>query len=137
MDQPNPDTPFFHTKLSIFKYHNLFWWISLKALNLFLKINILFLHLIRNHMQESEQKNKKMNPDMKPEILSREMVKPSSPTPDHKRIHSLCFFEQLFTTVYMPTIFFYSDDPATRIAQKSFTLKESLSEALSSYYLLL
>ncbi|KDP26743.1 hypothetical protein JCGZ_17901 [Jatropha curcas] len=75
-----------------------------------------------------------MNSSLQAEIISREMVKPSSPTPKHQKIHALCFFEQISSTIYVPFVFFYAKDTCPDRSHISYLLKGSLSETLSKYY---
>ncbi|XP_059451842.1 BAHD acyltransferase At5g47980-like [Corylus avellana] len=69
-------------------------------------------------------------------IISREMVKPSSPTPSHLKTLKFSLFDQLnVTKIYFPTIFFYPrNDGLDKLEQISSGLKKSLSEALSRFY---
>ncbi|CAK9172568.1 unnamed protein product [Ilex paraguariensis] len=72
------------------------------------------------------------------EIISKEMVKPSSPTPLNLRNHKLSFLDQLAPPVYVPLIFFYpSDQLGCEIdhrAKNSLSLKQSLSNTLTQFY---
>ncbi|CAL1375869.1 unnamed protein product [Linum trigynum] len=76
----------------------------------------------------------------KPEVISREMVRPSTATPDCHRIHSLSFFDQLAPPIYGPLLYFYLNHESHRYSvadiaeNKIRALKVSLSEALSTYY---
>jgi hypothetical protein len=45
---------------------------------------------------------------MEIELLSRETIKPSSPTPSHLRIYPLSFIDNIFFRLYVPVIFFYN-----------------------------
>ncbi|KAJ4712520.1 vinorine synthase-like [Melia azedarach] len=67
---------------------------------------------------------------MKLQIISREIIKPSSPTPPHLRTHKLSIFDQLAPDVYFPVILFYSRSSI----KSSHHLKHSLSEILTHYY---
>ena len=42
------------------------------------------------------------------EILSKEMIKPSSPTPHHLRNLQLSLLDQIAPSAYIPLIFFYN-----------------------------
>ncbi|KAA8542164.1 hypothetical protein F0562_023316 [Nyssa sinensis] len=64
------------------------------------------------------------------EVISREIVKPSSPTPHHRRNLKLSFLDQIAPPVYVPIILFY-DQPKFG---HCFDLKQSLSETLTSFY---
>ncbi|XP_022738164.1 vinorine synthase-like [Durio zibethinus] len=73
--------------------------------------------------------------NMEVKIISRETIKPSSPTPHHLRIHKLSLLDQIEITesIYIPVILFYSvasGDPRKR----SNILKESLSKTLTQFY---
>ncbi|XP_023522263.1 vinorine synthase-like [Cucurbita pepo subsp. pepo] len=67
------------------------------------------------------------------EVVSKETVKPSSPTPDNHRRYGLSFLDQVTVDVYNPMIYFYSAGSATA-AEISDHLKKSLSTVLSHYY---
>ncbi|XP_031270307.1 stemmadenine O-acetyltransferase-like [Pistacia vera] len=76
---------------------------------------------------------------MEVEIISREVIKPSSPTPPHLRLHNLSFFDQFIPSWCVPVLLFYSnkelDDLASYFATKRLhLLKTSLSETLVRYY---
>ncbi|KAA8522080.1 hypothetical protein F0562_012606 [Nyssa sinensis] len=74
---------------------------------------------------------------MQPQIVSKETIKPSSPTPDHLRTHKLSLLDQLTPHIYLPMLLFYPSegcDSPSQIADKSHRLKTSLSETLSRYY---
>nr|XP_027103215.1 vinorine synthase-like [Coffea arabica] len=72
------------------------------------------------------------------EILSKEMIKPSSPTPHHLRNLQLSLLDQIVPSAYIPLIFFYnanqlqsSNKDHPKIAQ---ILKQSLSNVLTQFY---
>uniref|UniRef100_A0A5B7C948 Vinorine synthase-like n=1 Tax=Davidia involucrata TaxID=16924 RepID=A0A5B7C948_DAVIN len=72
------------------------------------------------------------------EVISREMVKPSSPTPHHLRNHNLSFLDQIAPPIYVPIILFY-DQPGfghgiDHRVQKSQQLKQSLSDTLTRFH---
>ncbi|CBI27538.3 unnamed protein product, partial [Vitis vinifera] len=75
---------------------------------------------------------------MKPEIISRQTIKPSSPTPDSKKIYKLSLLDLLIANrIYVPIIFFYQNkegDNSVDVAHISSGLKKSLSETLTHYY---
>lgn len=72
---------------------------------------------------------------MKIEIVSREIIKPSSPTPDHLKIFKLCFLDQFQRPVYMPQVFFYPKNSVfVTDEEKRQRLKQSLSRALTRFY---
>ncbi|CAI9108580.1 OLC1v1008223C1 [Oldenlandia corymbosa var. corymbosa] len=71
------------------------------------------------------------------EITSKEMIKPSSPTPDHLRTHKLSFLDQIAPSVYIPLIFFYKNSdhfPKLDSLKISDLLKQSLSNVLTQFY---
>ncbi|KAH1240065.1 Vinorine synthase [Glycine max] len=69
------------------------------------------------------------------EVISKEMIKPSSPTQDHLRHYPLSFLDQVSPMVYNPMVLFYS---CYGITQTQFTisekLKKSLSDVLTHFY---
>lgn len=77
---------------------------------------------------------------MKVEIISNEIIKPSSPTPDHLRQYQLSFLDQLSPRSYNPFLYYYalncahSADDSDFITNVYDKLKKSLSEALTLFY---
>ncbi|KAI3935886.1 hypothetical protein MKX01_004613 [Papaver californicum] len=75
---------------------------------------------------------------MKVEVLSRETIKPLTPTPNHLRIFNLSFLDQLSPPIYVPIILFYPIDRKNGCKSTTelicYTLKKSLSETLNKYY---
>ncbi|KAF7120188.1 hypothetical protein RHSIM_Rhsim13G0210100 [Rhododendron simsii] len=74
---------------------------------------------------------------VKMEIISKESIKPSSPTPDNLRTFGLCLFDQFFPPFFsIPLIFYYSHESTSHVEQADISslLKRSLSDALSLYY---
>ncbi|CAL5431057.1 unnamed protein product [Camellia sinensis] len=82
-----------------------------------------------------------MEMEIKVEIIARETIKPSSPTPHHLRNYKLSFKDQGCTLQYIPVAFYYST-PTTigggeseeMVGLKSQRLKVSLSETLTRFY---
>ncbi|KAE9453615.1 hypothetical protein C3L33_14471, partial [Rhododendron williamsianum] len=74
------------------------------------------------------------------EIISRESIKPSSPTPDHLRTFRLSSLDKFIPNfLYFPHILYYSHDDSTtsiniKQAEISPLLIRSLSDALALYY---
>ncbi|XP_061364334.1 stemmadenine O-acetyltransferase-like [Gastrolobium bilobum] len=70
------------------------------------------------------------------DIISKEIIKPSSPTPHHLRHYQLSFLDQISPSVYEPTVLFYTCDGSTEfnITSMSNHLKKSLSDVLTHYY---
>ncbi|XVF35843.1 hypothetical protein REPUB_Repub19eG0006000 [Reevesia pubescens] len=80
---------------------------------------------------------------MEVEIVSKEFIKPTSPTPHHLRIHRLSFLDQFIPSIYVPMVFFFMNQetsihPLTDIiasnSKRSQLLKQSLSETLTLFY---
>ena len=75
--------------------------------------------------------------NMRFEILSRELVKPLSPTPPHLRDYKLCLLDQFIPEYHGGIIFFYSSPPNwDKNDTKNYCriLKKSLSETLTDFY---
>ncbi|KAK2990651.1 hypothetical protein RJ640_007785 [Escallonia rubra] len=73
--------------------------------------------------------------NMEVEIVSREIIKPSSQTPPHLRVFKLSLFDQIATVSYVPIVFFYPMNQGNyRITEISCRLKSSLSKALTRFY---
>ncbi|XP_050204709.1 stemmadenine O-acetyltransferase-like [Mercurialis annua] len=68
------------------------------------------------------------------EFLSKELIKPSSPTPDHLRHLQLSFLDQIQAPVCMPFVLFYTKDPDFTNSERCNMLKTSLSKALTTFY---
>ncbi|PKI32525.1 hypothetical protein CRG98_047069 [Punica granatum] len=67
------------------------------------------------------------------EVLSKETIKPASPTPDHLRHYSLSFLDQISPPVFMPLVIFFPKDDISN-EEKCGRIKKSLSEALARFY---
>ncbi|KAJ6380581.1 hypothetical protein OIU77_029473 [Salix suchowensis] len=70
---------------------------------------------------------------MEVEIISKEILKPSSSTPQHRRTYKLSILDQLAPSLYIPIILFYSL-PRENFCKNSDNLKESFSRALTHFY---
>ncbi|KAL1553950.1 shikimate O-hydroxycinnamoyltransferase [Salvia divinorum] len=68
------------------------------------------------------------------EIISNEMIKPSSPTPTHLTNLKLSFLDQIAPPISVPLIFFYSHLQNFSHHQISTLLKQSLSNLLTVFY---
>ena len=70
------------------------------------------------------------------ELISKEIVKPSSPTPDQLRRYQLSFIDQLTPPLYNPLVFFYPEicDTQANKTKTSDQLKLSISNALTYFY---
>ncbi|PSS19366.1 Vinorine synthase [Actinidia chinensis var. chinensis] len=73
---------------------------------------------------------------MKVEIIARETIKPSYPTPNHHRSFKLSFLDQLMLSNHTPSVLFYSrgEGDCVEVAERSRRLKESLSQTLTRFY---
>lgn len=75
---------------------------------------------------------------MEVEVVSKELVKPSRPTPNHLRIHELSLLDQFMSTVYIPFVLFYAikeaDQATTKPTPRVRLLKQSLSETLTLFH---
>ncbi|GER55497.1 HXXXD-type acyl-transferase family protein [Striga asiatica] len=68
------------------------------------------------------------------ELISKSILKPSSPTPQTHKTLKLSFFDQLVPPFYVPIIFFYPAPTKTSdAAHISHRLKQSFSHALSLF----
>ncbi|PON77156.1 Transferase [Parasponia andersonii] len=72
------------------------------------------------------------------EILSIDLVKPSSPTPAHLRDYKLCLLDQFIPEFHGAIIFFYSNSYTIQNDKNHYCriLKKSLSETFASTPLL-
>lgn len=71
------------------------------------------------------------------ELISRKIIKPSSPTLDHLRHYQLSFTDQLCPPVYTSFVFFYpADDADTKFDNLEILeqLQQSLSNVLTHFY---
>ncbi|XP_028779029.1 vinorine synthase-like [Neltuma alba] len=75
------------------------------------------------------------------EVISTEIIKPSSPAPHHLRRYQLSFLDQVSPLVYNPLVLFYAHNVSTNPKKdhsnmSSITdhLKRSLSHVLTHYY---
>ncbi|KAL3622528.1 hypothetical protein CASFOL_033939 [Castilleja foliolosa] len=70
------------------------------------------------------------------QIISRENIKPSSPTPHHQHHLKLSYLDQLSPHLYFPAIFFYQAHQlaTSNHVQMSQHLKQSLSHTLTTFY---
>ncbi|XP_062104489.1 stemmadenine O-acetyltransferase-like [Humulus lupulus] len=78
---------------------------------------------------------------MKVEVISRDIIKPSSPTPESLRNYQLSFLDQVSPRTHSPFIYYYSlsdinneSNDNNVIADISYKLKKSLSKTLTLYY---
>lgn len=70
------------------------------------------------------------------EIMSREMIKPSSPTPHDRRTYQISCLDQFAIHYYIRCIFFYNRPFANQTQDHDIiqALKDSLSQTLTHYY---
>ncbi|PON64750.1 Transferase [Parasponia andersonii] len=75
--------------------------------------------------------------ETKVEIISRETIKPCSPTPPHLKSYELSSLDLIAPAVYGRVVYFYtaqSDDTSAAPEEKSQQLKKSLSQSLARFY---
>ncbi|EXB82426.1 Vinorine synthase [Morus notabilis] len=70
----------------------------------------------------------------KVDIIARNTIKPSSPTPDHLRIFKLSLLDQIIPPMYGLIVFFYPAETGTNFSEQSSRLRESLSRTLTTFY---
>lgn len=70
------------------------------------------------------------------EVISKEIIKPSSPTQEHLRHYQFSFLDQVSPMVYNPIVLFYSKDGTTEFNRSSISkkLKKSLCDVLTHFY---
>nr|KJB14286.1 hypothetical protein B456_002G117900 [Gossypium raimondii] len=73
------------------------------------------------------------------EMMFKESIKPSCPTPYHLRTYRLSLLDQLMPSAHVPMIFFYSpintdSNHMNIVGERLERLKQSLSETLSIFY---
>ncbi|KAF3431113.1 hypothetical protein FNV43_RR25843 [Rhamnella rubrinervis] len=75
---------------------------------------------------------------MEVETISREIIRPWSPTPPENRIYNLSFLDHINPSTYVPILYLYtcdsSDASCSRNIDVSDKLKKSLSKTLARYY---
>ncbi|CAH1451309.1 unnamed protein product [Lactuca virosa] len=68
-------------------------------------------------------------------IVSKEIIKPSSPTPSHLKTYNLSLLDQMSVNTFMPMVTFYPNTGIDRSSHdKTLDLKNSLSQTLTKYY---
>ncbi|KAK9119967.1 hypothetical protein Scep_018060 [Stephania cephalantha] len=73
--------------------------------------------------------------NMEVEIISRDTIKPSTPTPTHLQTYNLSYFDQLIPSVLVPILLYYPKTNASSTTTTTSTcLKESLSKCLTKFY---
>ncbi|KAG6390578.1 hypothetical protein SASPL_148316 [Salvia splendens] len=68
------------------------------------------------------------------EIISNEMIKPSSPTPNHLRNYKLNLLDQLIPAAYAPIVIFFPNHDGIAISFQVDLLKKTLSETLTHFF---
>ncbi|KAI3925851.1 hypothetical protein MKW92_019332 [Papaver armeniacum] len=73
---------------------------------------------------------------MKIEVVSKESIRPSAPTPSHLNTYSLSLLDQLCPPIYVPLLLYYSNtgDEESSSRYRCDVLKKSLAETLTRYY---
>ncbi|KAG9147317.1 hypothetical protein Leryth_020573 [Lithospermum erythrorhizon] len=73
---------------------------------------------------------------MEVKVISKDYIKPISPTPHHLKTHQLSVLDQLNSHAYIPYLFFYQNkmDTNNEIPQKLLHLKQGLSQTLTRFY---
>ncbi|OVA20486.1 Transferase [Macleaya cordata] len=70
--------------------------------------------------------------EMKVEVVLKEIIKPSSPTPPHHKTFNLSFFDQIAPPIYIPLVLYYTNDNDNKSLRD--VIKKSLSESLTRFY---
>ncbi|KAF5443018.1 hypothetical protein F2P56_035615 [Juglans regia] len=70
------------------------------------------------------------------EVITKDTIKPSSPTPDHLRRYNLSFIDQITPQIFMPLVLFYPRDSNAHLNNIDCqdNIKTSLSKALTLFY---
>ncbi|XP_028096585.1 salutaridinol 7-O-acetyltransferase-like [Camellia sinensis] len=94
-------------------------------------ISILVVFIAKQNIETSME--------MKVEIVAREIIKPSSPTPNQFRIYKFCSRDQYSPHHYIPAVFFYANptrdvNHEELVSIRSQRLRETLSETLTRFY---
>ncbi|CAL2253331.1 unnamed protein product [Prunus armeniaca] len=75
---------------------------------------------------------------IKVEVIHKETIQPSSPTPHHLKNTNLSVFDQFLPDIYVPILLFYPNNNCEEVnnlvAERSKLLKTSLSETLTHFY---
>ncbi|GJR19367.1 vinorine synthase-like protein [Tanacetum coccineum] len=87
-------------------------------------------------MNENTQENNIQKVDL--EVISRETIKPTSPTPHHLRTFNLSIIDNIVFDVYTPLILFLPNTNKASVTdvvtKRSKHLKEALSQTLTQFY---
>ncbi|CAN8266459.1 unnamed protein product [Cochlearia groenlandica] len=71
---------------------------------------------------------------MRADVISRDIIKPSSPTPNNLKSFKLSLLEQLGPTIFGSMVFFYPCNSRIKPVDQLQKLKKSLSETLTHFY---
>ncbi|KAJ4837332.1 hypothetical protein Tsubulata_051225 [Turnera subulata] len=75
---------------------------------------------------------------MKVQILSRKLITPSSPTPEHLQTLKISYLDQFAPPLYVPRVFYYlpngEEEGLVKNREKSEQLQKSLAETLTLFY---
>ncbi|KAK9108391.1 hypothetical protein Syun_024402 [Stephania yunnanensis] len=73
---------------------------------------------------------------MEVEIITRDTIKPSSPTPPHLKTYNLSYFDQTMSPFLFPIILYYTkpETSTSTTTSSSTCLKRSLSKCLTKFY---
>ncbi|CAL5387142.1 unnamed protein product [Camellia sinensis] len=72
--------------------------------------------------------------EIKVEVITRETIKPSSPTPHHLKTFKLSLIDQFMPASYTPLVLYYATRGGSSCEERSQLLKSSLSQILTRYY---
>ncbi|XP_010027285.2 BAHD acyltransferase BIA1 [Eucalyptus grandis] len=75
-----------------------------------------------------------MTMELKVEVVAKETIRLSSPTPDHLKNFKLSVFDQLAPILYTSVLFFYTSNTNASSHHRSSCLKSSLSDVLTRFY---
>ncbi|KAK3223556.1 hypothetical protein Dsin_010581 [Dipteronia sinensis] len=75
-----------------------------------------------------------MSTSMKIEVIGRETIKPSSPTPSNLRNFKLSFLDQQAPITYIQLVLFYPFNCSNEVGKICRSLKASLSKSLTMFY---
>ncbi|KAK2991045.1 hypothetical protein RJ640_019366 [Escallonia rubra] len=96
------------------------------------------MELCREELSESTSIDDQKAVTVDVETVSKEKIRPASPTPFHLRTYKISLLDQLSPAVYNPFVFFYPDNETNALTdvfhQRSQHLKQSLSETLTRFY---
>ncbi|KAJ8758868.1 hypothetical protein K2173_002647 [Erythroxylum novogranatense] len=72
--------------------------------------------------------------ELEVKVISKDLIKPSSPTPDHLRHCRLSYLDQMMVPVLMPWVLFYPETTNSTNFERCNIVKKSLANALSLFY---